>query len=134
MNRLAKESLLGNIDKIELSTCEYCLTKKTTRKLFRKGIRAEAPLQLIHYNIYNPMNIRATDDAIYFITFINNFTRFRHVYLISQKSEALSYSIKFIKLVENHLEKLKLLGLIKIENTCLVSLKGYVMKRKFNDS
>ena len=40
MNQLAKESLLGTLDKIELSTCEHCLAGKTTRKPFGKGTRA----------------------------------------------------------------------------------------------
>ena len=40
MNRLAKEGLLGTLDKIELSTCEHCLVGKTTRKPFGKGTRA----------------------------------------------------------------------------------------------
>lgn len=40
MNRLVKEDLLRNIDKVGLSTCEYCLIRKITRKLFEKGTKA----------------------------------------------------------------------------------------------
>ena len=43
MNQLAKEGLLGTLDKIELSTCEQCLAGKTVRKPFGKGTRAESP-------------------------------------------------------------------------------------------
>ena len=36
INRLAKEGLLRNLKKVELSTNEHCLTGKTTRKPFEK--------------------------------------------------------------------------------------------------
>lgn len=44
MNRLAKEGLLGNRDKVKLSTCEYCLAGKIVCELFEKGTRVETPL------------------------------------------------------------------------------------------
>ena len=44
MDRLAKEGLLGQIEKVNLSTCENCLAGKMARKLFGKGTRAELPL------------------------------------------------------------------------------------------
>ena len=105
MNRLAKEGLLGTIDKVELSTCESCLAGKTARKPFGKGTRADTPLQLIQSDICGPMNVRERHGAIYFITFIDDFTRFGYVYLISHKSKALSCFNKFMNLVENQLNK-----------------------------
>ena len=91
MNRLVKEGLLDSIEKVNLPICEHCLVGKTTRKPFGKATRAEFPLQLIHTDIYGPMNIRARHGAVYFITFIDDYTRFGYVYLISHKSEALDY-------------------------------------------
>jgi len=44
MYRLAREGLLGNIDKIDLPTCEHCLAGKSIRKPFGKGLRAQTPL------------------------------------------------------------------------------------------
>ena len=32
MNRLTRENLLGQFIKIDMSTCEYCLANKTTKK------------------------------------------------------------------------------------------------------
>ena len=40
MNRLAREPLLGQFTKIDMSTREYCLVGKTTRETFEKWIRA----------------------------------------------------------------------------------------------
>ena len=86
MDRLAKEGLLGQIEKVNLSTYENCLAGKMARKPFGKGTRAELPLQLIHSDICGPMNVRARHRGVYFITFIDDYTRFGHVYLISHKS------------------------------------------------
>ena len=101
MNRIVRENLLGQFTKIDMPTCEYCLDGKTTRKPFGKGTRAEIPLQLIHSDIYGPMSIRARHGALYFITFIDDFTRHGHVYMLSHKSEVLYCFRHYINLVEN---------------------------------
>ena len=44
MSRLAKQGLLGNLEKVKLSTYEHCLKGKLTRKLFGKATRVEFPL------------------------------------------------------------------------------------------
>ena len=75
MNRLAKKGFLGNLNKVELSICEHCLARNTTRKTFGKGTRAKFPLQLIHSNIYGPLNVKVRYGVVYFITFIDDFTR-----------------------------------------------------------
>ena len=105
MNRLAKEGHLGSLSKIEMSTCENCLARKITRKPFGKAKRAEFPLQLIHSDICGPMNVRTRSGALYFITFIDDFTRFCYVYLISYKSEALECFKRYLNEVENQLDK-----------------------------
>jgi transposase InsO family protein len=51
------------------------------------------------------MNIRARHGGSYFITFIDDYTRYGHVYLISHKSEALNCFRRYMILVENQLDK-----------------------------
>ena len=53
--------------------------EKIIRKLFDKGTREEAPLQLMHFDICDPINKEARHGASYFITFIDGFTSFGHV-------------------------------------------------------
>jgi len=101
--RLTRAGLLGSLTKNELFVCECCLAGKTTRLLFGKAKRVSSPLQLIHSDICGPMNVRARHDVNYFIIFIDDFTRFGHVYLILHKSEALDYFIWYTNLVENKL-------------------------------
>ena len=97
--------MLGPLAKIDLPICENYLAGKTTMKPLGKGTRAEYALQLIHSDICGPMNVKARHGAYYFITFIYDFTRYGHVYLISHKSEALSCFMKYVNLVENQLDK-----------------------------
>ena len=90
MDRLAKRGLLSNAQKVEKSTCEHCLVGKSSRKPFGSGIRADVPLQVIHSDICGPMNVKKRHGTSYFITFIDDFTRYGYIYLISHKHEALS--------------------------------------------
>ena len=59
LKRLAKYGLLGSIEKIDLPIYEHCLAGKATRLPFGKAKRVTLPLQLIHSNICDPMNVRA---------------------------------------------------------------------------
>ena len=79
LNRLVKENLLCQLTKIDMPTCKYCLVNKKRKNHSKKGIKVETPLQLIHYDIYGPVSVRARHDSLYFITFIDNFTRYDHV-------------------------------------------------------
>ena len=73
INRLARENLLGQFTKINITTCKYCLAGKLTRKPIGIGTRAEKILQLIHFGICGPMSVKARHIALYFITFIDDF-------------------------------------------------------------
>ena len=103
LKRLAKVGLLGSIEKIDLPIYEHCLARKATRFPFGKAKRVTLLLQLIHYDIYGPMNVRARHGAHYFITFIDDFTRYGHAYLISHKSEASECLKRYSRLVKNQL-------------------------------
>lgn len=50
------------------------------------------------------MNVRTKYGASYFITFINDYSRFGHVYLISHKPEALDCFKLYLNIVENQLD------------------------------
>ena len=76
MNRLARDDLLGSNTKFILSTCKHYLQGKVSRKPFGKGTRAEYLLQLVHSDICGPMSVKARYGALYFITFIDDYTRF----------------------------------------------------------
>ena len=66
-------------------------------------MKVTSKLQLIHSNICGSMNVKARHGANYFITFVDDFSHFGHVYLISHKSGALDCFTQFTRLVENQL-------------------------------
>jgi len=55
------------------------------------------------YHVCDPMNVSARHVGNYSIIYIDDFTWFDHVYLISHKSEALNCFIRYTNLVENKL-------------------------------
>ena len=122
---------MGPIEKIDFPVCKQCLARKAKRLPFGKAKRANLPLQLIHFDICGPMNIRARHGGQYFITFIDNFTRFGHVYLIFHRYEALDCFKSYRALVENQLNKKNknLNGPIEDVNIYLICVKRIVMRR-----
>ncbi|CAL9000240.1 unnamed protein product [Prunus brigantina] len=69
---------------------ENCLVGRQARDPFPKEStwRASATLQLVHANIYGPINPISSSKKRYFITFIDDFSRKTWVYFFIEKSEA----------------------------------------------
>ena len=74
-------------------------------KPFGKAMRASSPLELIHSDICGPMNVKAQNGAIYFITLIDDYSRYGYVYLLSHRYEALDIFKRFVAEVETQLER-----------------------------
>uniref|UniRef100_A0A2N9ER04 Integrase catalytic domain-containing protein n=1 Tax=Fagus sylvatica TaxID=28930 RepID=A0A2N9ER04_FAGSY len=78
---------------------------KACRKPFGKAVRATQSLELIHSDICGPMNVKARHGASYFLTFIDDYTRYGYVQLIAHRYEALDCFKRFVAEVENQHEK-----------------------------
>jgi len=87
MTRLTKEDLLNRLPKVWLPICESCLTSKAVAKTFGKASRASSPLELIHNDICGSMSVKVCHGASYFFTFIDDYPRYRFVYLLSHRYE-----------------------------------------------
>ncbi|KAL0386675.1 UNVERIFIED_CONTAM: Copia protein [Sesamum latifolium] len=87
-----------------LSDVQYAPNIRSCRKPFGKAKRATHPLELVHSNICGPMNVRARHGAFYFLTFIDDYSRYGSVYLLSHRSEALDCFKRFLAEVENQRE------------------------------
>ena len=101
MTRLAREGLLGSLTKVDLQLCEPCLAGKACRKLFGTTKRAAHPIELVYSDICGPMNKKARHGASYFLTLINDYSRYSYVYLLSHRHEALDCFKRFVAEVEN---------------------------------
>lgn len=69
-----------------------------------KSKRVEFPLLLIHSDILSNY-CKAKPGARYFITYIDDFTRYGYVYLISHKFQALECFKGYMNEAENQLDK-----------------------------
>ena len=92
---MAKESLVDGFDFShfeELDFCESCIDGKHHRSNFPKaGLhRAKEPLELIHSDVGGKMSIPSLSGALYFVTFIDDYTRYTWLYVLKHKSEVFS--------------------------------------------
>ena len=102
INRLAQEEILKVSDCESLPTYESCLLGKITKSPFtEKDERATKLLSLVHSNICGSMSSSARGGYFYFITFIDDLSRYGYVYLLKHKSEL----FEIFKLFRNEVEK-----------------------------
>ena len=62
-------------------------------------------LKLVHTDVYGPMSTQAKGGYEYFITFIDDYSRYGYVYLMRQKSKAFEKFKEFKAEVKNQLGK-----------------------------
>ena len=106
MTKLHKNGNLGSFDYESYDTCESCLLGKMTKTPFSgKGERAVALLDLVHTDVCGLMSTHARGGYDYFITFIDDYSRFGYVYLMKYKSEAFEKFKEFRNEVEKQLGK-----------------------------
>ena len=77
----------------------------TKRSFTRKGLSTKISLELEHSNLCGPMNVKAQGRFEYFINFVDDHSRFDHVYLLHHKCDSLEKFIEYNTKVENQLEK-----------------------------
>ena len=83
-----KDGLLGSLNEVQLPQCESCLEGKMTKRPFNtKGKRSEKLLELVHTDVCRPMSVSAKGGYEYYITFIDDYSRYGYVYLMHRKSE-----------------------------------------------
>ncbi|KAA0056413.1 gag/pol protein [Cucumis melo var. makuwa] len=106
IGRLVKNELLNELEDDSLPPCESCLERKMTKRSFTgKGYRAKEPLELIHSDLCGPMNVKTRWDSEYFISFIDDYSRYGYLYLMEYKSETLEKFKEYKAEVENLLSK-----------------------------
>jgi transposase InsO family protein len=85
--------------------CEVCIQAKMTKKPFPKVERNSQLLELVHSDICEINGILTRGGKRYFITFIDDYSRFTYVYLLRTKDEAFGKFKEFKKMVENQKER-----------------------------
>ena len=99
-----REGLLRSLDFTDLSTCVDCIKAKTTNTFEKRAVKAQTILELIYTDICGPFDPCFTGQR-YFITFIDDYSRYMYPYLIHEKSESLNKFKDFKSEVEKQLGK-----------------------------
>lgn len=92
-----------NVNKFK--KCEKCVKSKMVKKPFRNVERNSQLLDLIHLDICELNGILTRSGNRYFITFIDDCSRFTYVYLLKHKDEAFKMFKVYKAEVENQLRR-----------------------------
>jgi hypothetical protein len=103
MKKLHFDGFLESLDFESFDTCESCLMGKMTKTPF-SGImeRATDLLEIIHIDVCGPMSISTRGGYCYFLTFIDDLSRYGYVYLMKHNFETFEKFREFKNEVENH--------------------------------
>ncbi|MCO5595626.1 hypothetical protein L7F22_049671 [Adiantum nelumboides] len=93
LQRMAKHGLCSglppNLSSIDL--CEGCIMGKASHKSFHRSQSRSSQLnQLVHSDLCGPMESASITGSLYFLTFINDFSRYTTLYFLKQKSQVLT--------------------------------------------
>ena len=88
ITKLVRMRILSNLESTSNLTYEACLQGKMTRSLFiGQMVRANDVLEIIYSDICGPFSEMTRGGFYYFITFIDDLSRYEHLFLIKNKSE-----------------------------------------------
>ncbi|GJU64837.1 retrovirus-related pol polyprotein from transposon TNT 1-94 [Tanacetum coccineum] len=104
MQRLIKEGILHHLDFSDFNQCVECIKGKFVKTIKKGSTRSKHLLEIIHTDICGPF-INDIGGHKYFITFIDDYSRYTYVYLIKEKSESLDVFKIFKAEVENQLNR-----------------------------
>ena len=115
LQKLAKEELVDGFDYNSLrdvNFCEPCLEGKHQRRKFPTdgGKRSGELLGLVHSDVCGKMNAKSLSGAEYFLTFIDDKSRYVWVYILKHKDDVFPCFLEWKALVERSTnQKLKAL-------------------------
>ena len=106
MTRLANMSLIPKFTTVKGSKCQVCVQAKQPRKSHKTAeVRNLAPLELIHSDLCEMNGVLTKGGKKYFMTLIDDSTRYCYVYLLKTKDESLTYFKNYKAEAENQLDR-----------------------------
>ena len=107
MKRLASMSLIPKFASVKSSKCQMCVQSKQTRKHHKTAEpRNLTPLELVHSDLCEMNGVLIKGVKRYFITLIDDSTRFCYVYLLKSKDEAFHHFKIYKAEAKNQLERM----------------------------
>ncbi|KAK7276201.1 hypothetical protein RIF29_17337 [Crotalaria pallida] len=105
IERLVSDGILDPIDLTNFQVCVECIKGKLTNERRSKAYRSTDVLELIHTDICGPFPTASWNGQQYFISFIDDYSRYGYLYLLHEKSQSLDVFKSFKAEVENQLNK-----------------------------
>jgi hypothetical protein len=91
---------------LDFDFCEHCIYGKHNRVRFPSGAtRAKGILELIHSDVFGPIPVPSLGKYVYYVSFIDDFSRNIWIYFLRNKSEVFDKFKEFKALVENQKRK-----------------------------
>jgi len=86
MDKMPGLDIDKDVEDEEIKVCDGCQLGKQTRDSFGKAIRKETPLELIHSDLCGEFQEMSLGGAKYFISFIDDNTRFAYLEFLKDKN------------------------------------------------
>ena len=91
---------------LDFDLCEHCVYGKKNQVRFpSSATRAEGILQLVHGDVFGPVSVPSLGKSMYYVSFIDEFSRNTWIYFVENKSEVFDRFKEFKALAENKPEK-----------------------------
>ena len=105
IERFVSKEILDPLGFIDFDICVNCIKGKQTNKRRFEANRTSDVLELIYTDICGLFPVADWNGQQYFMTFVDDFSRFDYIYLLHKKSQSLDM-FKFFKVeTENQLSK-----------------------------
>ncbi|MCO5602741.1 hypothetical protein L7F22_056879 [Adiantum nelumboides] len=103
---LQRHNMVHDLSLLEMPprhVCEGCVLGKMHKFTFSQDgfVRATRKLQLVHSDVCGPMRTPSVGNSLYFVTFIDDFSKFCWVYPLKAKSDVFTIFQHYVSMVEN---------------------------------
>ena len=107
VKKLSEKNMVDGMDCTNFdgnkSLCEGCIMGKHHRMPYPKNVpdHASEVMEIIHSDVCGPMNTDSLGKTRYFVTFIDDFSRYVSIYYIKHKDEVLERFKEFVNVMSN---------------------------------
>ena len=107
MNEIVRKYLVRGIPQVEFpkdGLCDACQKGKQIKASFKKKLEStiEEPLQLLHMDLFGPVNVLSISKKRYCLVIVDDFSKFTWTYFLKSKDEASEIIINHIRQVNKH--------------------------------
>ena len=98
---LVSSGVLGHLNTTDISDCSGCKLAKFSALPFNKSLSCSlAPFDIIHSDVWGPAPVSTKGGSTYYVSFIDDCTRYTWVYLMKRRSDFLGIYRHFRALIK----------------------------------